>query len=293
MLHRLATAAFVAAALPVLAIAQDQTEAPAASTETAAPVDPATVLAKVGDTEITLGHLVAARSGLPEQFAQMPASVLFDGLLDQIVNQELLKQAYTGEEPDSVKVTIDNSRRSLMAAASLAEYLEANVTEEAVQKAYNDAYGDGYEPEMEYHASHVLVETEEEASDIIAQYEDGAEFAKLARDNSTGPSAPNGGDLGWMTAGMTVEPFDMAMQALEPGEISGPVQSNFGWHVIKMNETREQAPAFEDVQAELRAKVQEDVTMAYIDVLNESGNVDKSGAEGIDPAVLDSMTPQE
>ena len=294
MLHRLARVALVAAALPVAAFAQDQTNAPAETTaEAPADVDVGTVLATVGDTEITVGNLIAARASLPEQYAQMPVGVLFPGLLDQLVNQELLQQAYDGEVPRSVAVTLENSQRSLMAAVSLSHHLENTITEDMLKQAYNDQYGDGYEPQEEYNAAHILVETEEEAKDIIEQYQAGTDFAKLARDNSTGPSAPNGGDLGWMTEGMTVQPFDEAMRALEPGEISEPVQSNFGWHVIKLMDTRKQAPAFEDVADELRAQLQEQVTSEYIDELAANGDVDKSGAEAIDPSVLDTMTMLE
>ncbi|KAA2315695.1 peptidylprolyl isomerase [Pseudooceanicola sediminis] len=285
--------------MPIASFSQDAA-APTATPETSAadsaapaqdatdkPVTADTVVATVGGTDITLGHLVTARASLPEQYQQMPANLLFPGLLSQLINQTVLEQAFTGEVPKGVQVSLDNTRRSMMAAVSLADYLETAVTDEMVQKEYNAEYGDGYEPKEEYHAAHILVKTEDEAKDLIKQYNDGTDFGKLARDNSTGPSGPNGGDLGWFSEGMMVKPFEDAVKTLEPGQVSEPVQTQFGWHVIELIETRKQAPELADVEGEIRSKLQEQVTNAYIDELVAKADVDKSASEGIDPSVLD------
>src|SRR5690606_27065309 len=129
--------------------------------------------------------------------------------------------------------------------------------------AYDARYGSAT-PETEYKASHILVETEEAAADLVKQLADGADFATLARDNSTGPSGPNGGDLGWFGTGMMVKPFEDAVVALEPGEIAGPVQTDFGWHVIKREETRlKDAPDFAAVKDELADELQRKTVEAH------------------------------
>lgn len=302
MLHRLACAAVLAISLPVASFAEDTT-APAAAPETGAtapaatatdapaaksttPVTADTVLATVGGVDITVGHLITARASLPQQYQQMPVNLLFPGLLDQLINQTVLEQAFKGDVPKGVQVSLDNTRRSMMAAVSLADYLQTAVTDDMVKQEYNAEYGDGYEPKEEFHAAHILVKTEDEAKDLIKQYNDGADFSKLARDNSTGPSGPNGGDLGWFGEGMMVQPFFDAVKDMKPGTISAPVQTQFGWHVIKLLETRKQAPELADVQDDIRSKLQEKVTNAYIDELVSKADVDKSASDGIDPTVL-------
>jgi peptidyl-prolyl cis-trans isomerase C len=299
MLHRLACAAVLAVSMPIASFAQD-TAAPAAAPETTTtepaatadqatsePVTADTVVATVGGTDITLGHLITARASLPEQYQQMPANLLFPGLLSQLINQTVLEQAFTGDVPEGVQMSLDNTRRSMMAAVSLADYLKTAVTDEMVKAEYNKEYGDGYEPKEEYHAAHILVKTEDEAKELIKQFNDGTDFAKLARDNSTGPSGPNGGDLGWFSDGMMVKEFEDAVKTLEPGQVSAPVQTQFGWHVIELIETRKQAPELADVEGEIRNTLQEQVTNAYIDELVAKADVNKSASEGIDPSVLD------
>jgi len=140
---------------------------------------------------------------------------------------------------------------------------------------------------MEYKAAHILVETEEEAQAVVEELEGGADFAAVAKEKSTGPSGPNGGDLGWFSKGMMVAPFEEAVVGMEAGALSAPVQTQFGWHVIKLEETRvKEAPSLDEVRDELRTKVEQDAVTAHIDALVENANVDKSGVEGVDPAML-------
>lgn len=282
MTQRLTQAAAIALSMafatPVLA--QD-TASGAASADT--------VIATVGEREITLGHMILLRQTLPQQYSQLPDAVLFEGILDQLVQQSVLQDSVEGEMPGRVQVALQNEERSLMAAEAVAQILANAVTEDAIEAAYQETYG-AAEPDMEYKAAHILVETEEEAQAIVAELEGGADFAALAQEKSTGPSGPNGGALGWFGKGMMVAPFEEAVVALEAGSISGPVQTQFGWHVIKLEETRmKEAPALDNVRAELRAQVEEAAVKARIDALLENANVDKSGAEGIDPALLNNI----
>jgi peptidyl-prolyl cis-trans isomerase C len=127
----------------------------------------------------------------------------------------------------------------------------AEITDEELQAEYDAQYA-AADPVEEFNASHILVETEEEAQALIDALGEGADFAELAAENSIGPSGPNGGQLGWFTAGMMVPEFEAAVFELEAGEVSAPVQTQFGWHVILLNDMREQAPpALEQVRAEL------------------------------------------
>lgn len=245
-----------------------------------------TVIATVNGQEIKLGHMVLLRQSLPEQYSQLPNDVLFDGLLDQLIQQAALEGAYDGETPDRVKLALENQTRTLLAAEEVGEILKTAVSEEAIEAAYNEAYSDA-EPEPEYKAAHILVETEDEAKAIIEELAGGADFAELAKEKSTGPSGPTGGELGWFSKGMMVGPFEEAVKDMEPGAISDPVETQFGWHVIKLNETREkEAPSLESVRNELKAKVEQDVVKAHVDALVEDATVDKTVAESIDPALL-------
>ncbi|MBT9383885.1 peptidylprolyl isomerase [Pseudooceanicola sp. CBS1P-1] len=275
------------------------TAAPAA-TDTAAdtkkdttPVTADTVLATVGDTKITVGHLLTARDNLPQQYQKIPTSVIFPGLLNQLVQQEVLKQSYKGTVPKIVQYSLDNTDRSIMASVALADYLQANINDDMLKAEYNKEYGDGYEPKEEWHAAHILVKTEDEAKAVEKDLKDGADFAKEAKEKSTGPSGPNGGDLGWFSDGMMVPDFQKAVAALKPGEVSAPVKTQFGWHVIKLIDTRKQAPKFEDVKAQLQDKVQQDLAGKYIDSLVAGAQVDKSAADGIDPSQLDKIDLSE
>ena len=245
-----------------------------------------TVVATVDGKEITLGHLILARQGLPAQYNQLPPEVLFKGLLDQLVQQTALAEAYEGDTPRRVELSLDNQSRSLFAAEEVNTVLETAITDEALQAAYEETYGSA-EAEPEFKAAHILVETEEEAQAIVEELEGGADFAAVAKEKSTGPSGPNGGDLGWFGKGMMVPEFENAVVDMEAGGISAPVQTQFGWHVIKLEETRiKEAPSLDEVMEEMRLKVEQDVVKAHIDALVEKANVDRSGSEGIDPTLM-------
>ena len=264
----------------------DQPQADAAAGQEA-PVeaDLGQVLATVNGTDITLGHVVLARRALPEQFQGLPDAQLLPGLVDQLVQQTLLAAALE-EEPDSVALQIENETRNLRAAAALSSHLEEALTEEDLRAAYEAAVGED-EPGTEYRASHILVETEEEAQSVIEEIEGGADFADVARARSTGPSGPRGGDLGFFREGMMVPPFEEAVRALEPGAISEPVQTQFGYHVIRLEETREaEAPAFEAMAPQLAQDLQRTAVEGYLAQLTEGADVTREPLDGIDPSVL-------
>lgn len=283
-----ATALSLGLVLP--AQAQDA-EAPAAETETPAAETPAvdvtaaTVVATVNGEEITLGHLMAARLALPQQYQALPNEVLLPGLVEQLIQQTLLSQA-TPEVSARGQIQIDNEIRAVRATETLGDILAGAVDEDKVQAFYAENYVNA-EPSMEWNASHILVETEEEAAALIEELNGGADFAELAREHSIGPTGPNGGALDWFGPKMMVPPFEEAVKNMEVGEVAGPLQTQFGWHVIKLNDTREAAvPELEAVRGEIVEALENAAVEAALAELLEEAEVDRAGLEGIDPAAL-------
>lgn len=251
--------------------------------------DPTQVLATVNGDEITLAHVIAAYSNLPSEYSQLPAALLFNGLLDQLVQQALLGQSFEGELSLQSKTFLENEQRAIVAGEAIAEFLTGDVDEAALRAAYEEQYPE-VEDELEYRASHILVETEDEAKDIVTEMDNGAVFSALANERSIGPSASVGGDLGWFGDGDMVAPFFEAVAALEPGGISAPVQTQFGWHVINLVETRAvQRPEFADVRDALADQLQQSVLEDHIAGLMASGDVDRSDVSDIDPNVITRM----
>lgn len=244
-----------------------------------------TVVATVNGTDITVGQMIALRETLPDQYQALADDVLFKGILEQLIQQVALSQAV--KEPLSTRdaLNVENQRLTYLSNVTLNGVVAAAVTHAAVQAAYDARYAN-VDPGLEYHAAHVLVETEEEAKAIKAEVDGGADFDKIAEEKSTGPSGPNGGDLGWFGKGMMVEPFEKAVMAMEPGTISAPVQTQFGWHVIKLIETRAAtSPSLDEVRGELEAEIQQKaIETAVVDAVAKS-DVARND-EGIDPAIL-------
>lgn len=275
---------FVLSRLPAIALcAALFCPLPAAAEDTAS-LDQ--VLATVDGTEITLGHLLALRAGLPEQYAQVPAETLFDGILNQLVQQALLAQSKDGGPSHHATFLIENETRAIIASEVTRDQMKDAVSEEAIQAAY-DAQFVQADLATEYYAAHILVETKEEAEGLIQQLEGGAEFAALAREHSTGPSGPNGGDLGWFGAGVMVEPFFDAVASLSPGGVSAPVETQFGWHVITLKETRSQErPTLDEVRGQLEQELQSEAYDALIARLEKSANVERTEISQIDPSIV-------
>lgn len=248
-----------------------------------------TVVATVGETEITLGHMLMVRSGLPDQYQQLPVDVLWDGILDQLVQQEAMAQDDIATETKRVRMAMENERRSLLAAEAITAVAEQAVTEDAIEAAYQAQYATG-DQSQEFNASHILVETEEEAMAILTEVKSGADFAETAKEKSTGPSGPNGGALGWFSAGMMVEPFQNAVDSLTAGEITGPVKTQFGFHVIKLNEVRTaEAPTLESVREQIVGALQEEAVKAYIDGRVDAVEVTRTDKAAIDTGILNQL----
>lgn len=276
MSHRFTFAAAAALAM-CLSLPAKAEDAPTADT----------VVATVNGQDITLGHMILVRANLPQQFTQLPDEVLFDGILNQLVQQSVLAETLT-ETPRRVEMAVENEMRQLLAAEAIDDLLAGSMTEDAIQAAYEDQYA-GAEPDTEWNASHILVETEEEAATLAEHARAGEDFAQLARDNSTGPSGPNGGELGWFSTGMMVPEFEEAVKTLDPEGVSDPVQTQFGWHVVRLNDTRmKDIPALEEVREEVEAQLQQQVVEARVQELTEAATVETM-ADGIDKSLLSNL----
>ena len=162
------SAAAVALTLALPALAQD------AEADKPAEITIDTVVATVNGKDITFGHMLMARVGLPEQFQQAPTDQLWEGLLERLIQYETMAQSDKSEETHRVKLALDNEERELLAAEAMRAVAEGSVTEEAVEAAYKADYVDA-DLGVEYNASHILVETEEKAKELIQELADGLE----------------------------------------------------------------------------------------------------------------------
>lgn len=232
-------------------------EAPAA--EAPAPVSPDAVVATVGGETITEADLGFAAEDLTQELSQMPADqrrpFLLRVLIDMKVMAKAGRDAGMGDTP-LFKQRLAYLEERALRRAYFADAIANSVTEEAVRAEYDKLVAD-FKPAEEIRASHILVATEDEAKAIKAELDGGADFATIAKEKSIDPGAANGGDLGFFGKGMMVAPFEQAAYALtEIGQVSEPVQSQFGWHIIKLEEKRESSPpAFEQVAGQLQQQL--------------------------------------
>lgn len=244
-----------------------------------------TVVATVNGVNITLGHMISMRDTLPPEYQQLPDDVLFKGIYEQLIQQEVLAQS-VGELGPRVLATLDNDKRGLISGLAMEKVVAEAVTDEALQAAYDARFKDAA-PQTEYSAAHILVATQEEADAIKAELAGGADFAEIAKAKSTDTgSGANGGDLGWFGLGMMVKPFEDAVVAAKVGEVSGPIQTDFGFHLILVKETRvAEKPTLDQLRDELAAEVENAAINAKIEELTKGATVTRDG-EALDPAIL-------
>lgn len=172
------------------------------------------------------------------------------------------------KEGPEIKARIELQERALLAQAVAADFIANNpATDEEMRALYDEQVN--MAPPVEFKARHILVETQGEAADIISQLDGGADFAELAREKSTGPSGPSGGDLGWFPPERMVAEFSQAVQELDDGAYTkAPVQTQFGWHVILREESRESAPPpFESVRDAIKQNIEGQKLQSYLESL--------------------------
>jgi peptidyl-prolyl cis-trans isomerase C len=264
-----------------------------ATAQMPAPVAPeggaAAVVATVNGTDITLGHMIVLRANLPAQYQSLSDDVLFKGILDQLVQQAALAQSMDGKTTLRDTLAMENDQRGYLSGTALQSVAGGAVTDEALQKAYDAKFAAAVEAK-EYNAAHILVATEDEAKDLKTQIDGGADFADLAKQHSSDGAAANGGDLGWFADGMMVKQFQDAVFAMEVGGVSDPVQTQFGWHLIQLKETRiKAAPSLDDMREELATEIEQAAVEAYIKTITDAATIDRPG-EGFDPTLLRDQT---
>lgn len=248
--------------------------------------DASTVVATVNGENVTLGQMIAMRQGMDAQTTQgLPDTALWDLMLDQMIRQTAVAQE---AEPLSKRDTaaLEIEKRAYLAGSVLEKVASAEPTEDELKAAYDQAFGGQTTPKLEYDAAHILVKTKEEADAIEKELKDGADFGTLAEQKSTDPtSGPNKGDLGWFQAEQMVPPFAEAVKALKKGEISAPVQTGFGWHVIKLIDSREVTPPkFDETKDQLAVQVRRDKVQAAIEKRVTESKIEKT--PNLDPALL-------
>ena len=216
------------------------------------------VVARVDGDEIRHSDVLAMARGLPPQY-QAQLMQIYPLMVQRLVDYKLAGMAgraagLAGD--DEVEARVARAEERAIREVYLEREIEARVTDAAVQDAYK-AHLAANPPAEEQHARHILLETEEAARETIAVLDGGADFVELAKERSTGPSGPRGGDLGYFTADQMVPEFSQAAAALEPGQHSAePVQTQFGWHVIKVEDRRRGAPvSLEEVEPQLREQL--------------------------------------
>ena len=244
-----------------------------------------TILASVDGVNITVGHVIALRGRLPQEYQNLPDDVLYEGIVEQLIQQTVLMNAIKSILDERTSLGLENEKRAFLASEMLARLTEREVTEEEVQAAYVERY-DASIPDQEYDASHILVSTREEAVLIIGLLDDGADFATVAREQSTGPSGPNGGALGWFGTGQMVAPFEEAVLKLAVDEVSPPVETQFGWHVVKLNDMRNiKIPTLDEIRPQLVMELQQGSVEDEIQRLTNDAEVARTEVD-IDPSVI-------
>jgi peptidyl-prolyl cis-trans isomerase C len=234
-----------------------------------------TVAAEVGDATITMGEVQQAFLSLPEQYRQRGFGAIYPMLLERMVQQEVLMQrgreAGLANDPE-VERRVDELRDQVIHDVYLSRKVEESISDEALRTEY-DRFLQQNPPREETKASHILVEDEEKARQLIQQITDGADFATLAKDHSTGPSGAEGGELGWFGRGQMVPEFSDAAFGLMPNEFtSEPIKTQFGWHVILVQDRRTTpAPTFEEMRPRLLESLgQEEAFKIATEIVDDS-----------------------
>lgn len=271
------------AVAPVASQAQDS-PAPA-DPAVAAPVvaDPNAVLAVVNGEPITEGDLALVQEDIGAQLQQVPADQVRAVLLAQLINLKLMAKAGTDlglQDADTFKKRVQYQTERALSRAYALQEIAAKVTDEAIQAEYDKVIGAA--PDDEIHLLHILVSTEDDAKAIKAALDAGGDFAALATDKSIDPSAKqNGGDLGFVPYWQVVKPFADAAFALKDGETSGPVQSPFGWHIIRAIERHPALkPTIDDLRQQIGQRLYSETYQSVFDTLKGAATIEIS-----DPAL--------
>ena len=245
------------------------------------------IVANVNNEDISLETMIHAMNELPPEIQSQPFMSYYEDLLERVIDIKLFaqegKKMKLDEEP-SVRAAIDFVIEKVLMQAFLSKYVQENIKEENLKASYNNFIADETSRE-EIKASHILMDTESEAIDVINMLNDGDDFAELAKNKSTGPSGPSGGDLGWFKRGQMVPPFEKAAFSLNKNEITQrPVQTQFGWHVIKIFDKRiPQAPSYESMKSKLIQDLERKIVSKKIQDLRNDALIEKLSSSELEP----------
>src|ERR1700757_1833769 len=236
------------------------------------------VLAKVNGAEIKQSDLAMAEEELAPSLAQMDPSTKDENVLSFLIDMKIVAKAAEDKkiaDTEEFKKRAAFTRNRLLMDSLLASEGKAATTDAAMKQVYEDA-SKQITGEREVHARHILVETEDDAKAVKAELDKGADFAELAKTKSKDPGASDGGDLGFFTKEQMVPEFANVGFSLEPGKISDPVKTQFGWHVIKVEEKRSRkAPDFEQVKGQIETYVTRKAQAEYVAKLREAAKVER------------------
>ncbi len=293
----MARRAFIAASLATLlalpAFAQQQ--------KAAAPATDDPVIARINGQVLHRSDVQIALHGAPPQIQQAPLEQVYPQLLNRMAGGLLLAQAARKAKIDAVpavKAQLAIAENEILAEAYIASLSRAQITEAKLHEAY-DQYAASAPAQDEVSARHILVATEQEAKDVIEQLKKGADFATLAKDKTTDPSGKaSGGDLGFFTKQDMVPDFANAAFALKKGEFTQtPVHTQFGWHVIKVEDRRSAKPTYEQVAPQIAQQMQQQIIDQKLQELKSQGKVElfdlngKPIALGPPPNAAPKLTP--
>lgn len=237
------------------------------------------VLATVDGKKITEADVKDAMEAVGAGIAQIPEAQRQEVLTKVLIDTHLLANAARAAglaDTDEFKKRVEWMTMRALREVYINEKINSALTDEAVKAKY-DELTKGIKPEKEVRARHILLKTEDEAKAVITELNGGADFVELAKKKSTGPSGPRGGDLGFFGKGRMVPEFDKAVFELKPGEVSkAPVKTQFGWHVIKVEETRDKPlPAFEQVKDQVRTAMQGEQLQKALEDLRSKAKIEQ------------------
>jgi peptidyl-prolyl cis-trans isomerase C len=236
------------------------------------------VLAKVNGSEIHKSDVALAEEELGPSLAQMDPATKDENVLAFLIDMKIVSKAAEDkkvQDSDDFKRRMAFTRSRLLMDNLLASEGKAATTDDAMKKVYEEA-SKQITGEQEVHARHILVETEDQAKAVEDELKKGADFAELAKKKSKDPGASDGGDLGFFTKDQMVPEFSAVAFALEPGKVSDPVKTQFGWHVIKVEEKRNRkAPDFDQVKSQIETYVTRKAQADYVAKLREAAKIER------------------
>lgn len=238
--------------------------------------DADTIVAVVDEKPITLGELIVLRQTLPTSFQDLPDEVLLESLIKMVVDQQILANAAEAADLQRSKratYALKNKSREVLADVYVRESVTSAITEDLIAKTYQDQYA-GSDQTQQVRAAHILVEDKGLAEDLRKKLDEGMDFATLAAEFGTDLTSSRGGDLGWQDADVLLPALAEVLLAMEPGQIAGPVRTPFGWHLVRLDETRSKpVPSLEDVRADIIVGLQTGLRKAAIETAEETATI--------------------